>query len=524
MRCNADVARLRTVVSLVALAATLLSILWLVRLEGAGPRRIELDLDSGAPATLYLPESSDADPGREDLAAPPAVVLAHGFASDQAGMSILARTLPQAGYAVLTFDFRGHGANRNPFTRARGSRDSLQADMRAAVDFLRTSPEVDGSRISVMGHSMGAGAALAYAGSDPSLDASVMISGGWRLDGPNRPSNALFLYGAGDPERIRESAARIAAEVAGVSHLDPGALAGRFEEGTAVSRAEVARADHITILSSQYAARSIIDWLDRSYGVERGTFFLRADPRLRTALFGLLAFALVLPGLGHGLGRLAPKLAERPGAGAAGRLGLLAAALLASLPLVALGDPARVLPLVVGNVVVVHLFAAGIAILGGLLVAGRFDDSALRIGLGPCVGAAGLGLAAIYLLLTPFGAVFHSLGLTPERAVLAVGAGVLVAPFQLVFHHLLRRGGVLGSTTASVVGRLLVVAVLALAVSAGILSGVVMLMLPVLVLLFGLFEIVSSSVYARSRNYVVPALLESAWLAWIFAAVLPAAL
>jgi len=35
---------------------------------------------------------------------------------------------------------------------------------------------------------------------------------------------------------------------------------------------------------------------------------------------------------------------------------------------------------------------------------------------------------------------------------------------------------------------------------------------------------VSSAVYARSRNYLASALIESVWLAWIFAAVLPVAL
>ena len=58
-------------------------------------------------------------------------------------------------------------------------------------------------------------------------------------------------------------------------------------------------------------------------------------------------------------------------------------------------------------------------------------------------------------------------------------------------------------------------------VQLGVLSGVVMLMLPVLALLFVLFEVLASAVYAASRNTVVPALVESAWLAWIFAAVLP---
>jgi hypothetical protein len=130
----------------------------------------------------------------------------------------------------------------------------------------------------------------------------------------------------------------------------------------------------------------------------------------------------------------------------------------------------------------------------------------------------------LYLLLTPFGVVFHSLGLTPERGVLALGAALLVFPFQFGFHYLLRRGGTVAAAIASLVGRLLIVGVLVLAVSAGVLSGVVMLMLPVLALLFVLFEVVSSAVYARSRNYLASALIESVWLAWIFAAVLPVAL
>ncbi len=525
------VTRFRTVVSLGALAATLLCVLWLARLEASGPRRIELDLAGAMPATLYLPEAAGALPeaagalpeaaGGAAGGRPPAVVLAHGIASDRAGVSALARALVQAGYAVLTFDFRGHGGNRNPFPRGRGSRHALHRDMRTAVDFLRTTPEVDGLRISVMGHSMGAGAALAYAGSDPGLDAAVLISGGSGLSGPHRPSNALFIYGEGDPDRIRDSSARVVAELAGVGRPGPGVVFGSFEEATAVSHVEVARADHISILTSQYAARRIIDWLDECYGVERGTFFLRSDPRLRAALLGLLSFLLLLPGLGDAVGRLSPRLAERSGGGFLSRLGLIAAALFATLPLVSVGDPARILPLVIGNTLILHLFAAGFAMLVTLLLLRRFDASALRVGVAASLGAATLGIVAVYLLLTPFGAVLHRLSLTPERAALAVGSLLLLAPFQLVFHYLLRRGGTLGAAVSSLLGRLLVVGVLVAAVSAGVLSGVVMLMLPILGLLFLLFEVVSSAIYARSGNWVVPALVESAWLAWIFAAVLP---
>jgi len=526
LRCNAAVDRIRTLVSLLALAVLLVSLVWLARLEAAGPQRIELGLDTGAPATLYLPVGSGSESAFDGQEAPPAVVLAHGFASDRTGMSILARSLSQAGYAVLTFDFPGHGANRNSFPAGfgRGAKGSLHEDMRAAVDLLRASPYVDGARISVMGHSMGAAAALTYAESDPAIDAAVMIAGGWRLGGPHRPSNALFIYAEGDPERIREGSARVAAELAGVSRLEPGEVVGGFRESTAVSHVQVARADHITIMSSQYAARAIIGWLDDNYGFERGTFFLRSDPRLVAAGIGLLAFLLILPGLGDAVGRLAPKLEARSAKGVAGRIGLLAAALVGTLPLVSLGDPARILPLVVGNVVAVHFFAAGMAILAGLALAGRFDASPLRTGLGTSLAAALLGVVSLYLLLTPIGVVFHSVGLTPERGVLALGTALLVFPFQLVFHDLLRRGGTVPATLASLAGRLVVIMALLLAVWAGILSGVVLLMLPVLVGLFLLFEIVSSFVYSRSRNHVVVALIESVWLAWIFAAVLPVAL
>ena len=172
-------------------------------------------------------------------------------------MSVLARALVQADYAVLVLDLRGHGANRNSFLAARGRDDFLVEDLRAAVDFLRMSPKVDGARISVMGHSMGAGAALAYATRDPALDAAVLISGGREITGPHRPPNALFIYGAGDPARIRDRSAMLASRVSGEENAQPGVVYGDPLAGTAVSHVEVARADHLTILTSQYAARQL---------------------------------------------------------------------------------------------------------------------------------------------------------------------------------------------------------------------------------------------------------------------------
>ena len=49
----------------------------------------------------------------------------------------------------------------------------------------------------------------------------------------------------------------------------------------------------------------------------------------------------------------------------------------------------------------------------------------------------------------------------------------------------------------------------------------VSVLLPVLVIFMIESEIVSASIYARSGNIAVAALLESAWLAWMIAAIVP---
>lgn len=518
--------RFRVVLSLAALVVLLWAIGWLGWLERAGPARADLILEGAIPATLYLPDRGASALG--PLAEPPppelrpaAVVLAHGFAEDRLAMSSLARAMSRAGYAVLTLDFRGHGANRNPFSLERGRADFLYSDLAAAVDFLRSSPDVDGSRIVVMGHSMGASASLTYATRDTGIDGVVSISGGWRLTGPQRPPNALFIYGEADPPELRRSWRRLAAHLAGRARAEPGIVYGEFDEARAVSHVEVAGADHISILYSTSAARQIINWLDRIYGVERRTFFVPADRRLRPAVLGLLALVLLLPGLGEVVGRLAPRLEERPGRGLAGNLMWLVLALTATLPLLAVGSSGSLVSLEIADLAILHLLLSGGVLLVGFALAGRFRASELLQGWPATVWAAVAGCAAVYFLLAPIGSVMHRLSLTPERAALALFAALLLLPFALAFHFLLRRGGVALSTAVSSLGRLAVLAAFAASVKLGIAPFVVLLMLPLLALLFFLFEVLGASIYATSRNWKAAALFEALWLAWIFAAVLP---
>ena len=179
-------------------------------------------------------------------------------------MSTLARRLAANGYAVLAIEARGHGANRNPF--AGGRPDHLAEEFGTAVSFLRASPHVDGDRLAVMGHSMGAAAALDYATRNSGLKAAVMIAGGFGREGALRPPNALFIYAERDPQWLREASDRLAeglrAELGGAAGDD-------FTRGTAVRVISVPGHDHVTILWSGEAAREIVGWVDASFGIER---------------------------------------------------------------------------------------------------------------------------------------------------------------------------------------------------------------------------------------------------------------
>src|SRR5260370_22078731 len=234
------------------------------------------------PATMYLP-----GPGypfytqfhKRVAERPAAVVLIHGFSGDRRLMSTLARRLAENGYGVLAIDVNGHGENRNPFNGGEAETDNLRDDVKKAVDYLRSSDLVDGSRIVVMGHSMGAGAALDYATHDPNLKGAVMISGGWVL-GPERPKNALFIFAENDPkEPIQETSTELARHLAEVPKIELGKTYGDFAQDNAVEAFRVPGVNHVTIIASPEAATTIVKWLDSTFGTARTGSIDLTDPR-----------------------------------------------------------------------------------------------------------------------------------------------------------------------------------------------------------------------------------------------------
>lgn len=103
----------------------------------------------------------------------PAVALLHGWGGNTETLLPLARPLHQAGFTVLLFDARCHGrSDEDSFA----SLPRFAEDLEHALDWLRQQPGVDSRRLALVGHSVGAGAALLVASRRDDISAVVSIA------------------------------------------------------------------------------------------------------------------------------------------------------------------------------------------------------------------------------------------------------------------------------------------------------------------------------------------------------------
>ncbi len=463
-----------------AIVVVVLAALLLLRLgveERGGPAHTFVSLPNGAPATLYVPRDAPKNgefpfqPAPERR--PPLIVVAHGYSADQNIMSSIARSFARAGYAVLTFDFRGHGANTAAF------KGELTADLDAALDWADRSPYVDAGRVGLLGHSMGASAVLEFASRDARPRAVIPLSGGDTVNDAHVPANVLLMAASGDPKVIRDRQAVVQRYLVGKTN---------------VRRVVIDGKDHVTELWSSKMLDQSVRWFDSALGIHRtGSLPGLDDPRVGTAGLYILVVAVLLGFIGWLAGRLVP---PSPTTASGGAWVLLVVALLLTLPLLAVGPPS-VLPLSEGTVV------TSLALTGGMLWGARWF--ALRnkattaigawVGEGPwlplrTVLVPGLGAGvAIFVLLTPVGAVFHRLVPTPERLVLWVAVTALLLPFFAAFEAIVRRGRPLPAIGWGLLGRALLLVALVIGVATQTLSPVVGLVIPLLVGLFLLLEV-----------------------------------
>jgi pimeloyl-ACP methyl ester carboxylesterase len=136
--------------------------------------------------------------------APPqaAVVIAHGFTGSSADPAVIAvaENLLGAGFAVVTYDARGHGLSDGLCTL--GIRERF--DVAAVTDVARLLHE----RVVVVGASMGAIAALGHAASDAGLAGVVTVSSPARWQFPRTARAVLAAVMTQTPPGRRFMASR----------------------------------------------------------------------------------------------------------------------------------------------------------------------------------------------------------------------------------------------------------------------------------------------------------------------------
>ena len=117
----------------------------------------------------------------------PAVILLHSLRSDRDNwiLSSLWTELLEGGYAVLRIDLRGHGESQNPGGRSCDflsctltiqDLENTPLDVKGALDWLFSKPEVDTDKIALIGEDIGANVAYVSSGSFSGIKTAVLIS------------------------------------------------------------------------------------------------------------------------------------------------------------------------------------------------------------------------------------------------------------------------------------------------------------------------------------------------------------
>jgi dipeptidyl aminopeptidase/acylaminoacyl peptidase len=149
---------------------------------------------------LFLPDGLAADEQRAGI------VLCHGYTGVRnLYLPDTAKALAEAGYVVLTFDYKGWGDSDGP--KSRLSPYGRVIDSQAAVTFLGTQPNVDAGRLGIYGTSYGGATVVWTAAIDPRVKVVVSVVGighGRRwMRSVRRPDEFADLLARSETDRIR---------------------------------------------------------------------------------------------------------------------------------------------------------------------------------------------------------------------------------------------------------------------------------------------------------------------------------
>lgn len=463
------------------------------------------------PATVYR------NPGVDKA---PVVVIAHGFAGSEPLMASFAYTIARNGLIAVTFDYAGHGRNPEPLTgnitREDGATKTLVAETEKVLKHART---IGDGRVALLGHSMASDIIVRAAAQNPDVAATVAVSMFSPAVTRDGPKNLLIIVGDWEG-MLKTEALRVTGLVSAPEDAKPGVTYGDFAKGTARRAYFSSYAEHVGVLYRPESLAEAQTWLDQTFGLKRtGDIEIAERGRWIALLFIGLAL-LVKP-----LTNLLPVVSQsRAGAGLPWRdlwLPLLLPAILT--PLILRPLPTEFLPVLVGDYLACHFALYGILTAAclwwadkGLPTRGDLSAAAGKLAL------ATLILLALYAIIVvwPIHAEFTNFIPTAARAplILAMAAGTLL--YFLADEWLTRgdgsaRGAYIASKTAFIVS-------LGIAVALDFERlFFLIIIVPLIVLFFVFFGLISRWVYARTNNPLVAGLANAIAIAWAIGVVFP---
>ncbi|MBP5974130.1 alpha/beta hydrolase [Brasilonema sp. CT11] len=450
----------------------------------------------GVPMLYVAPRNAEKIPG---------VLIAHGYAGSKQLMLGYAHVLAHAGYAVMLWDFNSHGANAKPLERG-----SLQQNLDVAYAAILEQPEVDSSRLAMLGHSMGSGAVMSAGIENVNrFAATVAVSPTGAAVTPKAPRNLQLQAGSwegafvGNAQRLLKAAGGENENLA----------AGRGRQLVVIPNAE-----HITILFRNPSHQAAKNWLDSTFGVQRTSHYV--DRRMIwyfLHLFAWLALLGAVASMKEDTGKFSTssKTSLRFFSGLRSWGGLLIAPFVASGVLVLLspsGDINSLGGLLVGGAVSIWFGVAGLV---WLAVMFRLPRPTLR--------TVGLGIALFVVLWIAFGAmaqvVWLQWWLIPARLKLFPLMSIVCFPWFLASGVAQQDVGVgklilwwLGQSVILIGGFILVLYLLPE-------LSFIFLLLPLFPLIIGIFSY-ACSLYKEIWSY---ALGSALLFGWILAAAFPLA-
>jgi dienelactone hydrolase len=386
---------------LLCLAVLMIATSWFAIASARSGLSVRSFQREGVPLLYLVPRSAKAVPG---------VLVAHGFAGSKQLMLGYGHVLAHAGYAVMLWDFDGHGANAT-----RLQRNQLQQNLEVARKALIEQPEVDPARLALLGHSMGSGIVMtAGVRNSERFQATVAVSPTGANVTPQAPRNLQVQAGSGEG-RFVANAQRLLAQ-AGGENTD-------LATGQARELVIIPGVEHITILFSDGSHQAALRWLDATFGKTSPSPYV--DRRMIAYgihligwLIGLSAIA-PLVAIGDTASVTIPPLRQWVGLGVAPLVAVAGLVLLN--PWVNLEDVGGIQ---VGGAVGAWFLIAGAAWLG---VLGRLPRPTLR--------TVSLGLVLFGILWMAFGAmaqlVWLQWGLIPLRLRLWLPLSIACFPWFL---------------------------------------------------------------------------------------------